>query len=337
MKRGFFARAPSRIDFAGGTLDLPFFAEREHGATLNCAVQKYGYASIVENHKVLRIFSTNYQKHIEIKNPNITYHGNDLDLLKAAIKRTRFFAKVTLTTHHEMVPHSHLGTSSSISVAALAAIMRYQKKAINPIALAKLATALEVEELKLANGPQDQYAAALGGINMLYFNGRSVRVERVKVKQEILFELEKNLFLCYLGSHKVSGDLNQEVLDNYSAGHPKTVGAIRGIKQVTFDMHKQLKKGDLKDFASLLSQECAFREQLHRDIVNPLCKKFIQIGMRNGATGAKILGSGGGGTLLFYINDSKREQIARALENAGARTFDFRFDTLGVRTWEREI
>jgi D-glycero-alpha-D-manno-heptose-7-phosphate kinase len=328
-----FCRAPSRVDFAGGTLDLPFFAERENGATLNCAISKYGYSSIKPNFKITEINSLNYKKRIDINFP-VKYNG-ELDLIKAAFKETNFKEKVTLTTYHEMAPHSRLGTSSSISVSALGAIFKYQGKKINRVKIADIATLMERNELEMDNGPQDQYAAALGGILMLRYNGKKTSFERVKLKKEIIYELEKNLVLCSLNSNEVAGNVNHETVKKYNLGDEKVVSAIRNIKKITFDMYSAIKKGDLLSFSDLLNKETENREKLNKYIVTPLCKKYIQLGLKNGASAAKVLGAGAGGTLLFYAKEDQRARLIRQLELTKGKTFNFRFDFDGMQTWEK--
>lgn len=327
-----FSRAASRVDFGGGTLDLPFFAEREKGATLNCGIAKYGYASLKLN-KCLEINSLNYNKIVKVNYP-ISYNG-DLDLIKSAFKTTGFKDKAILTTYHEMKPHSRLGTSSSISVAVLGSILKFQGKTIDRVKISDHATMMERNELKMDNGPQDQYAAALGGILMLRYDGKKTKVEKVKVKEDIIYELEKNLVLCYLDSEDVAGDVNHETVEGYLKGNSRVVESIRNIKEITFSMYQSLKKDDLITFAELLNEENKNRERLNKDIVTPICKKYIDIGLKNGAKSAKILGAGAGGTLLFYSKDNMREKLIKSLEKRGAKMFDFRFDFNGLKVWEK--
>ena len=327
-----FSRAPSRVDFAGGTLDLPFFAEREKGATLNCAVSKYGYSSLKPS-KYLEVNSINYNKRSKINFP-IKYDGN-LDLFKAAFKLTNFNKKAVLSVYHEMKPHSRLGTSSSVSVSALGVILKSQNKKIDKIKVADIASDMESKELGMHNGPQDQYAAALGGILMLRYDGKKTRVEKLNLKKETIYELEKNFVLCYLNSDEVAGDVNNETVKGYERGDERVVSSIRNIKQITFDMYKALKKDNLVDFAELLNQENKNRERLNKYIVTPLCKKYMNIGLKNGAVSAKILGSGAGGTLLFYAKENQKQNLIRALERNKGRTFDFRFDFEGLQVWEK--
>ncbi|MFA5061241.1 MAG: hypothetical protein WC494_02920 [Candidatus Pacearchaeota archaeon] len=327
-----FARAPSRIDFAGGTLDLDFFIEKEKGATLNCAVAKYGYSTLKPNNRFLEIDSVNYNKKMKVNFP-IEYNG-ELDLLKALFKITDFKEKGTLTAYHEVAPHSRLGTSSSISVSVLGAILRAQRKKIDKIKIVNMATIVEKEELHMDNGPQDQYAAALGGILMLRYKGRKVRVEQLKLKKDIIYELEKNFVLCVLNSEKVAGNVNHETVKGYMEGNERVISSIKNIKQITFDMYKSLKKGNLSDFAELLNQENSNREKLNKYIVTPNCKKFLKLGKDNGAIAGKILGSGAG-TLLFYAGENKRSKLVNALEKNRGKILDFRFDFDGLQTWEK--
>ncbi|MGV8152569.1 MAG: hypothetical protein ACP5OG_05800 [Candidatus Nanoarchaeia archaeon] len=335
MERTVFSRAASRVDFAGGTLDLPFFAEREKGATLNCSIAKYGYASLKLNNKQLEINSLNYNKVVKVNLP-IKYNG-DLDLIKSAFKYTNFNQKATLTTYHEMVPHSRLGTSSSISVAVLGAILKFQNKKIDLVKISNDATMMERNELHMDNGPQDQYAAAMGGVLMLRYNGKKTSCEKLKLKESTYYELEKNLVLCYLDSDEVAGDVNHETVVGYEKGDERVVGAIKNIKEITFSMYKALKKDNLEEFAHLLNEENKNRERLNKHIVTPTCQKYIKIGLQNGALAAKILGAGAGGTLLFYAKENQREKLIKALEKNKGKVFDFRFDFNGLKTWEKNI
>lgn len=330
--REIYSRAPSRVDFAGGTLDIPFFVEKEKGATLNCAISKYGY-SLLKTSKNLEINSINYNKKIKVNFP-IKYDGK-LDLLKAAFKISNFNERASLTAYHEMKPHSRLGTSSSISVSALGAILKYQNKRIDKIQIAELATAIELEELGMHNGLQDQYAASLGGLLMLRYENKKTKIEKIRLKKEILYELEKNLVLCYLNSQDVAGNINYKIIKEYEKGNEKVISSIKNIKKITFDMYKALKKDKLEEFAELLNLETENRNRLSKYIVTNLCKKYINIGLSNGAIASKVLGAGAGGTLLFYAKENQKEKLIKALERNKAKVFDFRFDFEGLQIWEK--
>jgi len=325
------ARAPSRVDFSGGTLDIPFFTRRETGVTLNCGIAKYGYVNIFSsNSRNIIVNSLDYNMILTIKK-NITYDGK-LDLIKAALKLTNFFNSVEIVTRHEMPPHSRLGASSSLSIALLAAIARFRNENLNKEELVRVATEMERKELKLENGSQDQYASAFGGINLLKFVKGKVIRKQVNLKDDILFELEKNLLLCYTGQSTISGDLNKKIREEYEKGNEKIIRALRNIREITFSMYKQLIHGNLEDFAFLLNEERKNREKLSTYIVKGL-EKFIDVGLKNGAISAKILGAGGGGTLLFYINEKEIKKFIKKLTNIGATIYNFRFDFSGVKTW----
>lgn len=326
------SRAPLRVDFGGGTLDIPFFAEREGGVTLNCAVARYGYASFYKGGKDLVLKSLDYNKSIRIKRP-IKYDGK-LDLLKAGIKMTDFSANGRIVTKCDFPPHSRLGSSSAVAVAFLGLIHAVQGKRVNKIRIADLAASLEADELKLCNGKQDQYASALGGINLLRFDSsKKVKLKKVRLKKDIIEELERRLFLCYQGVSIVSGNLNGRIIGKYLDGDKKVVDALRNIKTITLEMHKNLVKGRLDEFAELLNEETFNRAKLDPAIVDKKTKRTIKLGLENGASAAKVLGAGGGGCVLFYSKEDKERELKKAIERKGMNLFDFKFDFEGLKTW----
>lgn len=328
----FRSSAPLRVDFGGGTLDLPFFAEKEGGVTLNCAVARYGYASFYKGGDGLVLKSLDYNKSIRIKRP-IEYNGK-LDLLKAGIKKTNFSADGKIVTWCDFPPHSRLGSSSAVAVAFLGLIYSIQNKRIDKIRIANLADSLERDELKICGGKQDQYASALGGINLLKFDGKGVKVQRVGLKKDIISELESRLFLCYQGVSTVSGALNGRIIKKYLRGDKRVVNAFRNIKDITLEMHKCLVKGRLDEFAELLNKETFNRAKLDSAIVNKKTSRTIKLGLENGAVAAKVLGAGGGGCVLFYSEEDKEKELKKAIERRGMKIFDFKFDFKGLKTWK---
>jgi len=336
----FRAKAPARVDFGGGTLDIDFFTEKEEGVTLNCAIMNHGYASFYPGGKYLTLESLDFEflKKLKIKTQkDLVYDGN-LDLLKAAIKRCfiieKYPIKGRIITRTETPPGAGLSASSSISVALIGLLKKITSEKINKIDVAELAASLERDELKLYSGKQDQYAAALGGINFLRFKKGKVKAEKVRLKRDYELELEKDLVLCYTGKRRISADMNSAVMNGFLKGERKVVDALHNIKRITKEMYKSLKKGDLEDFSYLLNQERLNRIKLHPSIMPKLSKKFIDIGLKNGAKAAKILGAGGGGCLLFYAKHEKEEKLERALAKKGATILDFKFDFNGLEVWK---
>ncbi len=164
------SRAPVRIDLAGGWTDVPPFADREGGAVVNVAINRYTYATLQPQPNMgIRIRSSDYNTAVEARTAHELHYDGTLDLAKAAIKRLGVARGLTLTTRADTPPGSGLGSSGAMGVTLVGVLNALQPNRLAPHAIAELANRLEVEELHIAGGKQDQLAAVLGGINALNF------------------------------------------------------------------------------------------------------------------------------------------------------------------------
>lgn len=230
--------------------------------------------------------------------------------------------KVSLSYSGDIPTSSGLGTSGVMNLVWLSLINK--KKFANE--KDKLALAEEVYRLEqsmgLVGGKQDQYAGAIGGINFIEFNDDKVKIHKLKLKKSIIKELEKKLILVYTGKPHFSGDSNKEMIEGLKKG--KKISNFLKIKEIAKQMKISLEKGDLNKFSELLNQETEERAKLNPLIVPPKIKKIIAHGKKNGAIAAKISGSGGGGSILFFGDKNK---IKKAFKN---QYIDFKFDFKGL-------
>ncbi|MFZ5955255.1 MAG: hypothetical protein ACOYT4_02420 [Nanoarchaeota archaeon] len=207
--------------------------------------------------------------------------------------------KETKLEYHADIPTSSgLGTSGVMNLVWLALI----SKTNNKIELAENVYKLEQSQ-GLVGGKQDQYAAALGGINFLEFKNDKVKINHLNLDKKFLNKLENSLVIVYLGEH-FSGSANKLMIDNLIKG--KNRQNLINIKKIAIEMKNALSKKNLERFSELLNSETEERKKLHKDIVNPKMEKFIKEGFENGAISAKICGSGGGGSILFFCKDRKK-------------------------------
>lgn len=280
-------KAPVRIDFAGGTTDISPFKDKYGGAVLNAAINRYVVGKIIK---------TDEKIHLE-------YTGN------------------TPTS-------SGLGTSGVMNLVWLALISQIKlkkKQGIiikSKIDLAEKAYALE-QALGLVGGKQDQYAAALGGINFLEFKEDKVKITKLNLSKEFIKKLEDNLILVYTGKPHFSGNSNKVMIDNLKAG--KNVKNLLAIKKIAYEMKNALLQKNLQKFAKLMNEETKQRNLLHRIIVPTQIENIIKQGKENGAIAAKICGSGGGGSILFLGDKEKLKK------KFGSKVIDFKFDFEGLR------
>jgi D-glycero-alpha-D-manno-heptose-7-phosphate kinase len=339
----FRSRAPVRIDFAGGWTDVAQFAVGRPGAVTNAAITIYSYASLVphaSNERAssardasVKIYSSDYDTYVEAEEiGKLEYDGN-IDLVKAAIKQMGVPGGFEIATQSRAPAGSGLGTSAAMGVALIGALGKYGGKYMVDYEVAEMASHIERAELGIRGGKQDHYTSALGGVNFLEFEGERVRYSRLSLPQELIFELEKNLVLCYTGKSRLSGDIHASVASNFDNGEPETVAAIDELKTIAYKMRTALIAGDLYEFAVLLTENWRNQKRLHPSVTNDEIERFFEIAQREGAIGGKALGAGGGGCLLFYCKPERQPLAAKALADAGARILSFQFDFQGLRCW----
>jgi len=281
-------RAPVRIDFGGGTTDIYPFTHTHGGAVLNCGINRYVVGKIVKTDK----------------NVHLEYIGH------------------TPTS-------SGLGTSGVMNLVWLALIsqIRLKRKGAvsfkNRMYLAAGVYALE-QSMGLVGGKQDQYAAAFGGINYIEFKEDKVKLEQLKLSQSFIKKFENKLVLVYTGKPHFSGNTNKLMIENLRKG--KNTKNLLRIKDIAKEMRNALKKEDLYKFAELMNEETKEREKLHKGIIGPRLKSLIDKGMKNGAISAKVCGSGGGGSILFFTDE--RAKLIRAF---GKNIINFKFDFGGLK------
>jgi D-glycero-alpha-D-manno-heptose-7-phosphate kinase len=329
------SRAPIRLDLAGGWTDVPPFSEREGGAVVNAGITRYTYATLIpRSDEAIRIVSADFDQFLQVRSfREIEYDGN-LDLIKAAIQRLDIRQGMDLFVRCDAPPGSGTGSSASISVALIGLLNRLQNEKLSTHEVARLAYRLEQEELKIAGGKQDQYAAALGGFNFLEFSDPVVSVSQLRLADSTIDELEKRLVLCYTGKSRLSGNLINAVMGAYEEGRPQTIAALRNLRRLAKDLKTVLLTGDLESFGEILQDNWANQRQLDPSISNETIDGLFELALSSGAVGGKALGAGGGGCLLFYSEPDREHVLRKALEARGVQVIEFNFDARGLQTWE---
>lgn len=329
------SRAPIRIDFAGGWTDVAPFCYKESGAVVNAAINRYTYCTLVpRKDKTIRIISADFDIFVEVQSFKRLEYDGSLDIVKAAIRRLGISKGMNLYVRCDAPPGSGTGSSASISVALIGLLNSLQTRRLSPHEIAELAHLLEIEELKIAGGKQDQYAAVLGGFNFIEFKNENVSNSTLKLSPDVARELEKHLILCYTGKSRLSGNIIKKVMGKYEANNPEVGKALLRLRDIAVEMKSALLLGNLRQFARLLDENWWCQKQLDPSITNDQIEKLFKIAYKAGALGGKALGAGGGGCLLFYCEDNKEHLVRRALEKAGTQIIDFNFDFEGLQVWQ---
>lgn len=329
------SRAPVRLDFSGGWTDVPPFSEEVGGAVVSASINRYTYSTVkFLPYKKIKLTSFDYNQVVEIDKPfSLKYDGN-LDLIKAAIKRLKLKTGLDLYIRSDAPPNSGMGTSASAAVCLIGNLNRMQSAKMTSHEIANLARQLELEELNIAGGRQDQFSAAFGGINFMEFKDPQVLLSPLRLSDSTICELEKQLVLCYTGISRVSGNIISKVMGQYVKRNFKTVDALYNMKKIAVDMKIALLNDDVEKFGILLSENWENQKKLHESVTNPIVDKIFKLAKKNGSIGGKALGAGGGGCLLFFCEQNKEQKLRKVLQDQNLQIIDFNFEFKGLQTWK---
>ena len=334
------AKAPLRIGLAGGGTDVSPYCDIYGGSILNACINMYAYATIeprndgkiefrCEDRGEFATFEA--AEHFEIDGQFDLLKGVYNRLVKDFIKKPLSF---TLTTYVDAPAGSGLGSSSTLVVAIVKAFQEWQNLPLGEYDLAKLAWSIEREDLKMAGGRQDQYAAAFGGFNFMEFSkNEKVLVNPLRIRKEYVNELEFNVLLYYTGTSRLSAKIIESQVENTKKHDEKAIDAMHKLKQQSLDMKEALLTGNLYKMGELLNTGWENKKKMSSAISNPVIDNIYETAVNAGATGGKISGAGGGGFFMFYCPGNTRYRVIEKLSNLGGEFRRFRFTNIGTESW----
>jgi len=295
MAKKILSRAPVRICDIGGWTDTWFY---QKGAVFNFSIDLFSYIYVIENKSnEIRIISDNLGIQTLITDyKSIEYNGT-LDLIKAGIKILEIKKGLDIYIKTEAPPGSGMGTSASLAVALLGALAKIREIDISIGEIAKMAHNLEVNELKLESGVQDQYAAAFGGINFMDIDYPSVNIEHIQITESKILELEKQTILLSIGPRS-SNEMHKAVIENFKKGDPKTLKSLEIMKNCAKKMKKVI-NSNIEAIGQVMNENWNAQKDLHPLMTNSLIEKAETIAFENNALGFKCNGAGGGGSITI--------------------------------------
>ncbi len=210
---------------------------------------------------------------------------------------------------------------------------RFSAAPWRPGETARLAWAIERQDLGLIGGQQDQYAAAYGGLNMIRFPPRGdAIVDRLRVAPVVLRELEASLVVCFSGQARESARIVAEQASNV-ATDAAALAAMHWLKERVFAMRDALLDGDLAAFAAGLDRSWQAKKATASGIVTPATEALEGLARTAGASGVKISGAGGGGFMMCVVQPERRARLIATLQAAGNPTYPVRLTDAGAEAW----
>jgi|LakMenEpi03Aug12_release.lakeMendotaPanAssembly.Ray.scaffolds.fasta_scaffold60267_5 D-glycero-alpha-D-manno-heptose-7-phosphate kinase len=291
------SRTPLRISLFGGGSDLPAFFEKKQGCVVSLSINQYIYISINKLFDSREIL-LKYSKFERVHSPKELNHKIARELLDL-----EKINGVDISVNSDVPAGTGMGSSSSFSVGLLKAIDELRGYSWNKFELAEKAIEVELDRLKEPIGLQDHYAAAFGGINRFTFHkGRKVEVAPIILSEDELAIFESSMLLVRVGGTRSASQLLSEIQDN--AEDNSNVEVFSELAQMAQNVTKDLLL-DSKDLGALLNQSWELKKSTHSLISNSEIEDKMSFGKSAGASGAKLLGAGSSGFILFVGNPDK--------------------------------
>ena len=320
--------APTRIDLAGGTIDIwPLYLFHPGAQTLNAAISLRASARITpRTDGRIVIHSEDTTTTVEAERWQDLRDERRLRLLSLLV---HFFEGrgITLTTTSDSPAGAGIAGSSALNVAVCAALADWRRVHYEPEALLQIAMNVEAQTINVPTGLQDYRPALYGGIAALELEVDGVR--RVPLSVD-LKELQQRVVLCYTGEPRNSGTNNWEITKKHIDGDRHIFDCFERIRDTASRMREALVRHNWDDVGAAISEEWENRKRLAPGVTTPGIEQLIARATRAGATAAKVCGAGGGGCLFCYGPPERRGDIGEALAAGGARILDYTFEQHGL-------
>ena len=318
------SKTPFRVSFCGGGSDLADFYKRGYGAVVTSAIDKFVYLAIhrfFEPRHVLKYSQTETAESIDaIKHPLIR------ECMRFA--GTKEFLEITSFAD---IPStgSGLGSSSAFSVGLINALLSMQGRMPSHETCAAGASEVEIDKLGEPIGKQDQYAAAYGGLSYIRFNADgSVLVDPIILDRATRDALDDHLLLFFTGVTRRASDILIEQRRNI-VSDPKRFDNLVRIRDQADGLHAELARGNIDAIGTAMHEGWMLKKTMASGVSSPEFDSIYDTARGAGALGGKILGAGGGGFFLFYVDPRRRQAVIDSL--ARLRHIEFRLERQGTR------
>ncbi len=323
------SKAPTRIDLAGGTIDIwPLYLFHHGAVTVNAAIDLYATVKLIKRRdKKIIIESRDQKKKSEFSSLKKMTHVKGLELV---VELARFYAPsggFHLITDCAAPAGSGIGGSSSLNIALNGALNRFTGNRYSKKEMLSIAKNIEARVIGVPTGEQDYYPAMYGGINIIHLRDDGVTREKVKVN---IRELEKRMILCFSDKPRASGTNNWLIMKKHIDGDKEIYQKMEVIKQTAVKMGQAVGKNRFEQVAKLLNDEWKNRKSLSKTVSTPKIERAIRAALQKGATAAKICGAGGGGCLVLIVSPDKKIEVEKAVVSQKCKILPFKFATNGL-------
>ncbi|HEY9285690.1 MAG TPA: hypothetical protein VIP46_19730 [Pyrinomonadaceae bacterium] len=328
--------APTRVDLAGGTIDIwPLYLFHPGAATVNFGVSLYARCRIEprEDDRVILesrdrevAFETGLERVAELASEQ------RLELIAKLVHFFRPERGFRLVTESQAPAGAGLGGSSALAIACIGALNRFAGDRYPREKFIEIATNVETTVIRVPAGVQDYYGAFYGRANCLHFRADGIEREELQVDVETL---ERRLAICYTGEPRLSGINNWEMFKTHVDGDRVIFDLFEGIRDSALRMREALAASDWTAVRETMHAAYPVRKRLAPNITTPRMDMLVEKALANGAEAAKVCGAGGGGCIAFLCADGRRAEVERALSaEEDVQMLDWRFAREGLTVRE---
>lgn len=312
MSRTVVAVAPTRIDFAGGTLDIPpLFLFHQPALTVNVAISLCATVTVREKPgRGIRLVARDRgtQAYWMSADQIDWRHDRFLELTARLLRSFGPLPPIEVTTDCRAPAGAGTGGSSALAIAATAALARFTRTSMARDGLIEHARAVETQTIRVPTGYQDYYAAVYGGASVLEF-GLGGIVRRPIAAGKFLDTLGRHLLLVHTGTPRFSGANNWQLFQRHISGDRKVFRFFERLRATGEAMRKAFLRRNLRAVAEALNEDWAIRKAMLPSMSTPLIDTLIRLSRRVGALGARVCGAGGGGCIAFLADPALRPRL----------------------------
>jgi D-glycero-alpha-D-manno-heptose-7-phosphate kinase len=326
------ASAPTRVDLAGGTIDIwPLYLFHPGATTVNfgislkanCRIEtRDDDCVILESRDRNVVFETTLDKLDEL------YNEARLELISKLVHFFKPTVGFHLLADCQAPAGAGLGGSSALAIACVGALNRFVGDRYGEHKFVIIAANIESTVIKVPAGFQDYYPALYGAVSALHFRTEGIEREALPVD---IAELDRRIAVCYTGEPRMSGINNWEMYKRHIDGDRDTFEIFEGIRDAARDVRVGLLAGDWAQVAATMRRAHPNRRRLAANITTPQMDALIEKALANGAEAAKVCGAGGGGCIAFLCAEGRKADVEKALAaEEGAVVLDWKVSREGL-------
>lgn len=324
--------APTRVDLAGGTIDIwPLYLFHPGAATLNFATSLRAHCQIETRDDGRIVLESRDRKvafETELAAIEDLFGEERLELIS---KLVHFFKPTTgfhLIANSQAPAGAGLGGSSALAIACIGALNRLVGNRYDERKFITIAANVETTVIRVPAGFQDYYPAQYGATSCIHFRAEGIEREALKIDEA---KLESRIAICYTGEPRLSGTNNWEIFKRHIDGDPELFEIFEGIRDSALRMRAALLNDDWNEVRETMRAGYPNRKRLAPGVTTPQMDRLVEKALANGAEAAKVCGAGGGGCIAFLCSEGRKTDVERALMTEdGAEVLDWKFSRAGL-------